>query len=139
MLVVDDEPAWVSALGAVLGKAGHKIVAAYDGEEAVRRFRARSLDAGLLDLAMPDSTAPKWCRSMRAQSDMPILIVRARVGGVRARQAARPGRGRLRAQRRSVEPGCCARIRAVVRRHARRKEWRRSQTACAVRRRRLGS
>ena len=30
LLVVDDEPAWVGALGAVLGKAGHRIVAAYD-------------------------------------------------------------------------------------------------------------
>ena len=37
LLVVDDEPAWVGALGAVLGKAGHRIVAAYDGEEADRK------------------------------------------------------------------------------------------------------
>src|SRR5687768_13896650 len=47
ILVVDDEPAWVGALGAVLGKAGHHIVAAYDGEEALRRFRAEPVDAVL--------------------------------------------------------------------------------------------
>ena len=39
ILVVDDEPAMVGALGAVLGQAGHRIIAAYDGEEALRRFR----------------------------------------------------------------------------------------------------
>lgn len=75
LLVVDDEPAWVGALGAVLGKAGHRIVAAYDGEEALRRFRAERVDAVLLDLAMPGIDGAQVCRTMRAESDVPILIV----------------------------------------------------------------
>ncbi len=75
LLVVDDEPAWVGALGAVLGKAGHRIVAAYDGEEALRRFRADSVDAVLLDLAMPGLDGAEVCRIVRAESDVPILIV----------------------------------------------------------------
>jgi len=75
LLVVDDEPAWVGALGAVLGKAGHRIVAAYDGEEALRRFRAERVDAVLLDLAMPGLDGAAVCRQMRAESDVPILIV----------------------------------------------------------------
>ena len=75
ILVVDDEPAWVGALGAVLGKAGHRIVAAYDGEEALRRFRADEIDAVLLDLAMPGLDGAEVCRQMRAESDVPILIV----------------------------------------------------------------
>ena len=75
LLVVDDEPAWVGALGAVLGKAGHRIVAAYDGDEALRRFRAEAVDAVLLDLAMPGLDGAEVCRQMRAQSDVPILIV----------------------------------------------------------------
>lgn len=49
LLVVDDEPAWVGALGAVLGKVGHHIVAAYDGEEALRSFHGDRIDAVLLD------------------------------------------------------------------------------------------
>ena len=53
ILVVDDEPAMVGALGALLGQAGHRIVAAYDGDEALRRFRGERVDAVLLDLAMP--------------------------------------------------------------------------------------
>jgi DNA-binding response OmpR family regulator len=75
ILVVDDEPAWVGALGALLGKAGHRIVAAYDGEEALRRFRADRVDAVLLDLAMPGLDGAEVCRQMRAESDVPILIV----------------------------------------------------------------
>lgn len=75
ILVVDDEPAWVGALGAVLGRAGHRIIAAYDGEEALRRFRADRVDAVLLDLAMPGLDGAEVCRQMRAESDVPILIV----------------------------------------------------------------
>jgi two-component system response regulator RegX3 len=75
LLVVDDEPAWVGALGAVLGRAGHRIVAAYDGEEALRRFASEQIDAVLLDLAMPGLDGAEVCRQIRAQSDVPILIV----------------------------------------------------------------
>jgi DNA-binding response OmpR family regulator len=75
LLVVDDEPAWVGALGAVLGKAGHRIVAAYDGEEALRRFRNEHVDAVLLDLAMPGLDGATVARQIRAESDVPILIV----------------------------------------------------------------
>ena len=75
LLVVDDEPAWVGALGAVLGKAGHRIVAAYDGDEALRRFRSDRVDAVLLDLAMPNLDGAEVCRQMRAESDVPIIVV----------------------------------------------------------------
>ena len=75
ILVVDDEPAWVGALGALLGRAGHRIVAAYDGDEALRRFRGERIDAVLLDLAMPGLDGAEVCRQMRAESDVPILIV----------------------------------------------------------------
>lgn len=75
ILVVDDEPAWVGALGALLGKAGHRIVAAYDGDEALRRFRGERVDAVLLDLAMPGLDGAEVARQMRAESDVPILIV----------------------------------------------------------------
>lgn len=75
ILVVDDEPAWVGALGAVLGKAGHHIVAAYDGKEALRRFRDERVDVVLLDLAMPGLDGAAVARQIRAESDVPILIV----------------------------------------------------------------
>ena len=75
LLVVDDEPAWVGALGAVLGKAGHRIVAAYDGDEAIRRFRNDAVDVVLLDLAMPGLDGAEVVRIIRGESDIPIIVV----------------------------------------------------------------
>lgn len=75
ILVVDDEPAMVGALGALLGRAGHRIVAAYDGEEALHRFRTNAVDLVLLDLAMPGTDGAEVCRAIRAASETPIIVV----------------------------------------------------------------
>src|SRR5690349_13751531 len=83
ILVVDDEPAMVGALGALLGQAGHRIVAAYDGEEALRRFREDTPDLVLLDLAMPGLDGATVCQRIRELSDTPVVVV----SGERDRQA----------------------------------------------------
>jgi DNA-binding response OmpR family regulator len=75
ILVVDDEPAMVGALGALLGQAGHRIVAAYDGEEALRRFHEDEPDLVLLDLAMPGLDGATVCQRIRETSDVPIVVV----------------------------------------------------------------
>jgi DNA-binding response OmpR family regulator len=75
ILVVDDEPAMVGALGALLGQAGHRIIAAYDGEDALRRFRDEDPDMVLLDLAMPGLDGATVCARIRESSDTPIIIV----------------------------------------------------------------
>lgn len=75
ILVVDDEPAMVGVIGGLVGAAGHRIVAAYDGEEALRRFREERPDVVLLDLAMPGLDGAAVCREIRDASDVPILVV----------------------------------------------------------------
>lgn len=75
VLVVDDEPAMVGAIGALLGQAGHRIIAAYDGEEALRRFRDDEPDLVLLDLAMPGMDGATVCARIREVSDTPIIVV----------------------------------------------------------------
>ena len=75
ILVVDDEPAMVGALGALLGQAGHRIIAAYDGEEALHRFREDEPDMVLLDLAMPGMDGATVCARIREVSDTPIIVV----------------------------------------------------------------
>jgi DNA-binding response OmpR family regulator len=75
ILVVDDEPAMVGALGALLGQAGHRIIAAYDGDEALRRFREDAPDLVLLDLAMPGMDGATVCRRIREVSDTPVIVV----------------------------------------------------------------
>jgi DNA-binding response OmpR family regulator len=75
ILVVDDEPAMVGALGALLGQAGHRIIAAYDGDEALRRFHDDTPDMVLLDLAMPGMDGATVCARIREVSDTPIIVV----------------------------------------------------------------
>jgi len=65
----------VGALGALLGQAGHRIIAAYDGEEALRRFAEDRVDVVLLDLAMPGLDGGDVCRRIREQADTPIIVV----------------------------------------------------------------
>ena len=83
ILVVDDEPAMVGALGALLGQAGHRIVAAYDGEEALRRLREDTPALVLLDHAMPRLDGATVSQRIRELSDTPIVVV----SGERDRQA----------------------------------------------------
>ena len=75
ILVVDDEPAMVGALSALLGEAGLRTVPAYDGREALDRFRAEAPDLVLLDLAMPGLDGAAVCRQLREESDVPIIVV----------------------------------------------------------------
>jgi DNA-binding response OmpR family regulator len=75
ILVVDDEPAMVGVIGAILGNAGHRIVAAYDGPEALRRFEEEDPDLILLDLAMPGLDGADVCRRIRDVSGTPIIVV----------------------------------------------------------------
>jgi DNA-binding response OmpR family regulator len=65
----------VGALGALLGQAGHRIVAAYDGDEALRRFREDEPDLVLLDLAMPGLDGATVCQRIREMSDVPVVVV----------------------------------------------------------------
>ncbi len=75
VLVADDEPAMVGVIGAILGGAGHRIIAAYDGREAIRRFEDEHPDLVLLDLAMPGVDGADVCRRIRAAGDTPIIVV----------------------------------------------------------------
>ena len=66
----------VGVIGAILGAAGHRIVAAYDGREALRRFDEEAPDLVLLDLSMPGtdgatSAGPSARRATRRSSSSP--------------------------------------------------------------------
>jgi DNA-binding response OmpR family regulator len=75
ILVADDEPAMVGVIGAILGGAGHRIIAAYDGREAIRRFEEEHPDLVLIDLAMPGVDGADVVRRIRAAGDTPIIVV----------------------------------------------------------------
>ena len=107
ILVVDDDPAMVGAITALVGTEGHQVITAYDGLTAVKRFREESPDIVLLDLAMPGPdgfTVAGQIRASGLRAD-PRRVGRERRGG--EGQGARHRRRRL--PRQAVRQGGAAR------------------------------
>jgi len=75
ILVVDDDPAMVGAITALVGTEGHQVITAYDGLTAVRRYREEHPDIVLLDLAMPGPDGFTVAGRIRAEGDAPIVVV----------------------------------------------------------------
>ncbi|MGZ8502269.1 MAG: response regulator transcription factor [Candidatus Limnocylindrales bacterium] len=80
ILVVDDDPAMVGAITALVGTEGHQVITAYDGLTAVKRFRDDSPDLVLLDLAMPGPDGFNVTGQIRAAGNVPILVVSGESG-----------------------------------------------------------
>src|SRR3990172_889693 len=75
ILVVDDDPAMVGAINALVGTEGHQVITAYDGLTAVRRFREEHPDLVLLDLAMPGPDGFTVAGQIRSAGSAPIIVV----------------------------------------------------------------
>jgi two-component system KDP operon response regulator KdpE len=80
ILVVDDDPAMVGALTALVGVEGHQVITAYDGLTAIRRFDEEQPDIVLLDLAMPGPDGFAVAGRIRASGATPILVVSGESG-----------------------------------------------------------
>jgi DNA-binding response OmpR family regulator len=80
ILVVDDEPAMVGMVGALLGEDGHQIVTAYDGETALRRHTDEHPDLVILDRKLPRMSGDEVCRAIRAAASTPILMLTGEKG-----------------------------------------------------------
>jgi two-component system, OmpR family, alkaline phosphatase synthesis response regulator PhoP len=79
ILVVDDELQIAKVLLAYLEKAGFSVVTAADGVAAVAVFRQARPDFVILDLNLPGMDGLDVCRTMRHESNVPILMLTARV------------------------------------------------------------
>jgi two-component system sensor histidine kinase/response regulator len=80
ILVVDDQPANIQIIGAILGPFGHEIVPASDGVTALKRLAARPPDLILLDLLMPVMDGFEVCRQIKAEPawrEIPIIFLSA--------------------------------------------------------------
>ena len=100
ILVVDDDPAMVGAITALVGTEGHQVITAYDGLTAVKRFREERPDLVLLDLAMPGPDGFTVIGQLRAigQRPGPRRLGRER----RGRQGQGAGHRRRRLPRQAV-------------------------------------
>jgi len=78
VLVVDDDVKTVELVKLYLNRDGYKVLTAYDGVEALRLAREAHPDLIVLDLMLPGIDGLKVCRTLRAESDVPIIMLTAR-------------------------------------------------------------
>jgi len=79
VLVVDDEPKIVKQARDYLEKGGFRVVEAADGKTALARARHERPDLIVLDLNLPGMDGLDVCRALRRKSDVPIIMLTARV------------------------------------------------------------
>jgi two-component system response regulator MtrA len=75
---VDDDAALSEMLGIVLRGEGFEPVFCADGAEALQAFRDTKPDLVLLDLMLPGRDGIDVCRSIRAESGTPIVMLTAK-------------------------------------------------------------
>lgn len=78
VLVVDDDAALSEMLGIVLRGEGFEPVFCGDGNAALGAFRDSQPDLVLLDLMLPGRDGVDVCRSIRAESGTPIVMLTAK-------------------------------------------------------------
>ncbi|MEE6273429.1 MtrAB system response regulator MtrA [Georgenia wangjunii] len=78
LLVVDDDTALAEMIGIVLGAEGFTVAFCADGAQALDAFRAEQPDLVLLDLMLPGLDGIEVCRLIRAESDVPIVMLTAK-------------------------------------------------------------
>src|SRR5271167_2117150 len=78
VLVVEDEESFIDALTIGLDREGFDVTIARDGQAAMAAFAKGHFDVILLDLMLPKMSGLDVCRSIRATSSVPIIVVSAK-------------------------------------------------------------
>ena len=77
ILLVDDDPSLLVVLSEQLRDDGYEVATARDGAEALRRLEAGWPDLVLLDLMMPRVDGLALARRIKAEADLPIIVLSA--------------------------------------------------------------
>lgn len=78
ILLIDDSPTFVDALAARMRLAGHDVVVANAGQQALDYLNVQQADVIVLDLLMPELSGLEICRRVKgtpALVDIPIVVV----------------------------------------------------------------
>ena len=81
ILVVDDDENVRISLGAILEDAGHDVVMASDGSQALKLIAREQFDLMVLDVVMPELDGLEVCRRVRANpftARLPIMFLTAK-------------------------------------------------------------
>lgn len=77
VLVVDDDAKTVELVKLYLNRDGYRVITAYDGIEALQMAREGHPDLIVLDLMLPGIDGLEICRTLRSESDVPIIMLTA--------------------------------------------------------------
>ena len=77
ILIVEDDPSIQALLHDFIKEAGHNIVLAADGVEALAKYSEQSFDLVLLDIMLPKIDGYGVCEVIRQKSDVPIIMLTA--------------------------------------------------------------
>jgi two-component system alkaline phosphatase synthesis response regulator PhoP len=79
ILLIDDEPEIVEISRDYFKAAGYDVVTAHNGLNGLQTARREKPDLIVLDLMMPEMDGLDFCRTIRRESDVPIIMLTARV------------------------------------------------------------
>jgi two-component system alkaline phosphatase synthesis response regulator PhoP len=78
VLIVDDDVKTVELVKLYLNRDGYKVLTAFDGPGALQVYRQSRPDLLVLDLMLPGMDGLEVCRTLRSESDVPIIMLTAR-------------------------------------------------------------
>jgi two-component system response regulator RegX3 len=78
ILIVEDEASLADSIRYNLEREGYEVDVVLDGRDALRHARRNPPDLVLLDLMLPEMAGLDVCRALRADSNVPIIIVTAK-------------------------------------------------------------
>ena len=79
ILIVEDDPHVVELVRLYLERDGHRVLSSFDGAEGLRLAREKAPDLIVLDLMLPGMDGIEVCRTLRKESQVPIVMLTARV------------------------------------------------------------
>lgn len=78
ILIVEDEESLADSVRYNLEREGYVVTVAVDGRRGLERFRAEPPALVILDLMLPEVSGLDVCRTIRSESDVPIIMVTAK-------------------------------------------------------------
>ena len=79
ILIVEDDPNIRKLVRVNLTKRGYSVSEAEDSHQAISHFEAEPVDLVVLDLMLPGLSGVDVCKWIRARSDVPIIVLSARI------------------------------------------------------------
>jgi two-component system, OmpR family, alkaline phosphatase synthesis response regulator PhoP len=85
ILLIDDDPDLVSAVGMILESKNFTVATAYGGDEGLEKARTEKPDLIVLDVMMPDKDGYTVCKELKADpvlSRIPVILLTAVVSHI---------------------------------------------------------